>query len=461
MVGTEDAAAQENDDTRSPGATTGRHQRVTMPSALHSVLAKARRYRAEPERVDIVADEPLVAIVHGLHADHTVSDIEQGLVCSCERFRRGEGVCAHVLAVEQRRFTSASNAAAVADFGEVIARAIDPGARAGDAVGLFERVLVPMWNLSTDDDSMAWARTLTRATGGQLMLLGVVSRARGAVGLVDAAEALEQLVASEAWDGGSVRIAVLLNPVRPELRIAVPATLLVLPLEAIGSNLEPSARYTLVERLVESVRVPLLVIPRGSLLDEPPRSVLAAVDGSPASARVLEASAVLAHTVGAHVVVLHVGTNPLRHLASEPSPASVLDGASSAGARAWAEQAAEYSRGMDVDTARHAALGHAAGAIRAVAEDIDADIIVLGTRAQAGRTPSLGRTGSAVLRATQRPMLLVRPDACIGGSEPPPAPISSDDVEAPSAADRPRSRDVHAPSSANTDRLGTVPIEHR
>jgi hypothetical protein len=75
---------------------------VTMPSAHHSVVAKARRYRTEPERVDVVAAEPLVAIVHGLHADHTVRHTERGLVCSCERFRRGQSVCAHVLAVEQR-----------------------------------------------------------------------------------------------------------------------------------------------------------------------------------------------------------------------------------------------------------------------------------------------------------------------------------------------------------------------
>ena len=89
--------------------TPDRHHRVIMPSAHHSVAAKAQRYRAEPERVVIVAAEPLVAIVHGLHADHTVRRTEQGLVCSCERFRRGQGECAHVLAVEQRRSPTASN----------------------------------------------------------------------------------------------------------------------------------------------------------------------------------------------------------------------------------------------------------------------------------------------------------------------------------------------------------------
>jgi hypothetical protein len=79
------------------------HFRVVMPSARHSVLAKAARYRSEPERVKILSDEPLFAIVHGLHAEHTVQEHGHRLVCSCERFRRDEGVCAHVLAVEERR----------------------------------------------------------------------------------------------------------------------------------------------------------------------------------------------------------------------------------------------------------------------------------------------------------------------------------------------------------------------
>jgi nucleotide-binding universal stress UspA family protein len=430
-----------------------------MPSTRHSVLAKARRYRAEPERVDILVDEPLVATVHGLHADHTVRHTEQGLVCSCERFRRGEGVCAHVLAVEQRPSTSAANAASLAEIGEALARAIEPGVWAGGAAGLFARVLVAVWDPTTDGGGMAWARTLTRAAGGQLMLLGVVPRARGALGLADATEALERLVASEARDGISVRLAVLLDPVPPELGIIVPATLLVLPLEAPGSTLEPSARYTLVGRLVESVRVPLLVIPRGSLADTPPQSVLAAVDRPPASAKVLEATTVLAQAMGARVVVLQVGPNTLESVAGERT--AVPDGAPSAGSRAWAEQAAESLRGLGIHAVGRAVRGHAAGAIQAIAEDIDADIVVLGTRAQVGRTPWLGRTTSAILRATQRPILLVRPDSCISGSEATPAPSTREDGEAPSAADRPRSRDVHAPSPASSDRPGTVSVEHR
>jgi hypothetical protein len=100
------------DTTQAPGqasgATLAHYPRVKMASARHSVVAKARRYRAEPERVEIVAVEPLLATVHGLHADHTVRQTEGGLICSCERFGRAEGVCAHVLVVEPHLSTSAS-----------------------------------------------------------------------------------------------------------------------------------------------------------------------------------------------------------------------------------------------------------------------------------------------------------------------------------------------------------------
>jgi hypothetical protein len=136
-----------------------------MLSRRHSVLAKAGRYRIEPERVTSVVDQPLVAIVRGLHAEHTVKDAGQGLVCSCERFRRGEGVCAHVLAVEERRSARAPDAA-VTDLGEALVRVIERGATSGNAVSLFDRVVVPVWDLSIDGGSMAWARRFS-CTGYQ------------------------------------------------------------------------------------------------------------------------------------------------------------------------------------------------------------------------------------------------------------------------------------------------------
>jgi len=75
--------------------------KVVMPSQRHGVLAKARRYREEPDRLLLVATEPLTVVVNGFHATHTVLSTRTGLICSCDRFRRGDE-CAHVLAVESR-----------------------------------------------------------------------------------------------------------------------------------------------------------------------------------------------------------------------------------------------------------------------------------------------------------------------------------------------------------------------
>jgi hypothetical protein len=52
----EEAAAHNHLETETVGGAPARQGHVVMPSSLHSVLAKAGRYRAEPECVDIRVD---------------------------------------------------------------------------------------------------------------------------------------------------------------------------------------------------------------------------------------------------------------------------------------------------------------------------------------------------------------------------------------------------------------------
>jgi hypothetical protein len=106
MAGTQETALEDRIEMHTIGAAPAQPSGVSMPSYRHSILAKAARYRSEPERVNVLIAEPLVAVVHGLHAEHTVRQTAYGLVCSCERFRRGETPCAHVLAVEHHRSTA-------------------------------------------------------------------------------------------------------------------------------------------------------------------------------------------------------------------------------------------------------------------------------------------------------------------------------------------------------------------
>jgi hypothetical protein len=72
-----------------------------LQSHLHSLIAKAHRYQAEPERFELKSAEPFQVHVHGANGEHQVV-LQDGLLkCDCDGFAgRGEGICAHVLGVE-------------------------------------------------------------------------------------------------------------------------------------------------------------------------------------------------------------------------------------------------------------------------------------------------------------------------------------------------------------------------
>jgi hypothetical protein len=92
-----EALLEQTQRASAPETTT-----VVMPSQRLSAVAKARRYREEPDRLRLVVHTPLTVVVIGFHGLHTVVRTAAGLICSCQRGRRVGGACAHVLAVEQR-----------------------------------------------------------------------------------------------------------------------------------------------------------------------------------------------------------------------------------------------------------------------------------------------------------------------------------------------------------------------
>ena len=72
-----------------------------LQSHLHSLIAKAHRYQAEPERFELASQEPFQVNVHGANGEHQVVLQADQLKCDCDGFaHRGEGICAHVLGVE-------------------------------------------------------------------------------------------------------------------------------------------------------------------------------------------------------------------------------------------------------------------------------------------------------------------------------------------------------------------------
>jgi hypothetical protein len=75
MVATE--ALRRETPGRSENAST-----LVMPSERHSVVAKARQYREEPERLLLIAENPLTVVINGFHGNYTVVRTKDGLICS-------------------------------------------------------------------------------------------------------------------------------------------------------------------------------------------------------------------------------------------------------------------------------------------------------------------------------------------------------------------------------------------
>ncbi|HEX6913365.1 MAG TPA: universal stress protein [Longimicrobium sp.] len=144
------------------------------------------------------------------------------------------------------------------------------------------------------------------------------------------------------------------------------------------------------------------------------QTVLAATDLSPASDRVLRTAAALARRAGARLHVVHA----VEPMAAMPVP---LFGAAGAGMeaqvlqRAWLNARAALDAQLGrvfADGAPHTPVfveGESAPrAICAQAEQLQADLVVIGPHGDEEGAPLLGTTADAVLRSAPAPVLVVR-----------------------------------------------------
>lgn len=141
------------------------------------------------------------------------------------------------------------------------------------------------------------------------------------------------------------------------------------------------------------------------------RTVLVAVDESGAARHAAERAAALAEALGAALHLVHVvPQGPLadlrRLLGDDPAPVERVLAAQ----RASIERlATELSRPTRRPFAVHVEQGAVLGAIDAVAERIDADLVVFGSRGHGFLSRlALGSTAERMLRRGSRPMLVVR-----------------------------------------------------
>lgn len=133
--------------------------------------------------------------------------------------------------------------------------------------------------------------------------------------------------------------------------------------------------------------------------DKPLRRILAAIDFSPRSQRVLRYAAALARIGGGDVTVLHVVPGPHDGDRDEPL---------------WTERAMKTLKqeladaGLDPSTAVHVLHGGVAEEVGRFACEAHADLLILAGRAKPGWNGSfLGGTAETILRHTRVPVLVL------------------------------------------------------
>jgi nucleotide-binding universal stress UspA family protein len=131
------------------------------------------------------------------------------------------------------------------------------------------------------------------------------------------------------------------------------------------------------------------------------RQIVCAVDSSPTSARALELAVSLAQERQANLFLIHVIERPDR--TSTLADAIMLDG--SEGPREWMRAAVSDTARHWVQTREVLAYGSRKHHIVSAADSINADLIVIGTRADTA--DGLSATTQHVLRKSRCPVLVV------------------------------------------------------
>lgn len=165
--------------------------------------------------------------------------------------------------------------------------------------------------------------------------------------------------------------------------------------------------------VVRHAHGPVLVVRDGG--DTLPARILLAVDGSAESRLAVRAAAELSEKTGAEVHVAHVLPSPERmygpHFYSADVKGSLLERVEREAREFLGRQAEEISSAGGKVGGTHVLSGHAPARIVKLAEELHADLTVLGSRGLGGvRRALMGSVSDSVVRHAHNPVLVVRED---------------------------------------------------
>jgi nucleotide-binding universal stress UspA family protein len=284
---------------------------------------------------------------------------------------------------------------------------------------MYRNLLVPLDGSQHAAAALPVAAALATATRGQIRLVGVVP------GHEPSRRKILDLEQDLARDGFELAQRGLLAG--GDVLVGDPAETIVRVVELHGYDLVVMAthgRHGLARIIRGSVAgtilrrspVPLVLFrPGGATLSSRLATLLVPLDGTPGSAVALSAAAALARAANARLVLVHVvAPVPGWVYAAEDTAATTItdatwDGMVVRGANTFLGEVRDRLRDEQVAVETIVRLGDVPRGVRAAADEVQADLIVMSTHALVGpKRTLLGSVADALVRESGRPVLLLR-----------------------------------------------------
>jgi nucleotide-binding universal stress UspA family protein len=282
---------------------------------------------------------------------------------------------------------------------------------------MFDRILVPLDGSPQSATALPLARKLAKACHSQIKLIRVAA----------APEAREEAtrflasVASELKTGDDVDVE---SEVRSGVDVAphilwaaseFQAHLIVMATHG-RSGVQRAVMGSVAESIVAESPIPVLLVRPGGHRTTSVRTLLVPVDGTPGGALALGSAIGLSRATGARIILIQVAVPiPLwmysaefgTRMAMPVDPAWDDDALSSA--QGYVDLLARRLRDTGIEVEGHARIGDVVPTIDSLADEIDADLIVIATHGRVGAARAvLGSTADALVRTARRPVLLIR-----------------------------------------------------
>ena len=279
-------------------------------------------------------------------------------------------------------------------------------------------LLVPLDGTPEAAAALPLARTLAAAMGAELALVRVLPDVAGKVETSLAAQQLQRIAVELAGAGIQVATHVRTGSAPDQLLAAIEecaADAVVMATHG-RSGVPRAVLGSIAERVLTQSPVPLLLVRPGGRRTVELKTLSVPVDGTAGGALALASAVAIAQATHARIQLVEVVVPvPAWVFAAECGtgvvmpPDSSWDTEALEGAKRYVNGLAARLREIGIAAEGRAIIGDPASMITAMAQEVQADLIVMSTRALNGPVRTVvGSTADTVVRTAGRPVLLVR-----------------------------------------------------